>query len=440
MNRTASTLIAFSDSSRSDLADENFKSEGEPPHFSFEDEYPDGGLRAWLVVLGVTCGVCATFGFINAWGVFQAYYTEFYLRGTDPSTIAWIGSVQYALVFMPGLAFGRLFDMGHLRVPVLMASVVLVVSTILTGQCTKFWHLLLCQGFAVGLSSGTIFTAAFGTVPHWFKKRLGIAFAFMAIGSSIGGTVFPIILKNLIAHQRSLLYFQWTMRFTALILLGFLIVCNLTIARRLPPRPTSGPFIDLREFKSPAFSLYTLSAFTAFLGLYTCLTYIDISAVLAGIDPDFAFYLLSIANASSVIGRLGSGIIADRKGPLNAMIPGTLIAGVMTYIWPFVTSKGAFVAVAVIYGISSGIFISLMGQPIVRMGDGNIKDIGMRCGMASTVLSFGALAGPPISGAIQNATGDFKGVGIYAGTCIMMSVLLLVITRQIMLRKVVGNA
>lgn len=37
---------------------------------------------------------------------------------------------------------------------------------------------------------------------------------------------------------------------------------------------------------------------------------------MAGIDPDFAFYLLSITNASSIIGRLGGGILADRYGKL----------------------------------------------------------------------------------------------------------------------------
>ncbi|OBZ67648.1 Riboflavin transporter MCH5 [Grifola frondosa] len=398
------------------------------------DEFPEGGLRAWLVVLGVTCGMCATFGFVNAWGVFQAYYTENLLRGTDPSTIAWVGSVQYALVFMPGIAFGRLFDMGHLRVPVITASVLLFVATFVTAECTEFWHFILCQGIAVGLSCGTIFTAAVGTVPHWFRKKLGIALACMTLGSSVGGTVFPIILKKLIEHQG----FKWTMRIMAFILLALLIVCNITIARRLPPKPKPGPFIHLGEFKNPAYSIYTLSAFVAFLGLYTCLTYIDISAVLAGVDPNFSFYLLSIANACSIIGRLGGGITADRKGPLNVMIPGTLIAGIMTYIWPYVKTKGAFIVVAVIYGIFSGVFVSLIGQPIVRMG--NVEDIGMRAGMVFSIMSLGALAGPPISGAIENSTGNFKAVGIYAGSCIMASVLLLVVTRQILLRKLVGNA
>ncbi len=54
-----------------------------------------------------------------------------------------------------------------------------------------------------------------------------------------------------------------------------------------------------------------------------------------------------------------------------------------------------------------------MVQPLVRMG--KVTEVGMRTGMAFTILSFGALAGPPISGAIFDRTGKFENVGYYAG-------------------------
>lgn len=46
----------------------------------------------------------------------------------------------------------------------------------------------------------------------------------------------------------------------------------------------------------------------------TVLTYIDVSATVNGVDDSFAFYLLSIANASSFLGRLSAGLLADRIG------------------------------------------------------------------------------------------------------------------------------
>ncbi|KAL1948801.1 hypothetical protein VTO73DRAFT_10607 [Trametes versicolor] len=402
-----------------------------PAQVDVEDheECPDGGLRAWLVVFGLASGLCATFGFVNAWGVFQAYYEQYTLRHMSPSDIAWIGSVQYALVFMPGLVFGRLFDIGYLRLPVSLASGLLITCTFLTAECTEFWQLLLCQGFGIGICSGIVFNAAVGTIPHWFDKKLGLALAGMATGSSVGGTIFPIILKNLIERQS----FQWTLRITGFIVTAFLIILNLTIARRVPPKPHNGPFIDLSLFKSAPYSIFSLSLFMGFLGIYTCLTYISLSGILAGVDRDLSFYLLSIANACSLIGRLGGGLAADRFGPINALMPPTFMAGIMTYAWPFATTRGSLIAVAILYGASSGVFVSVMGAPVVQMG--KVTEVGMRVGMTFTIMSLGALAGPPISGAILDRTGSFENVGYYAGTVIMVSVALMGIARQLLLGK-----
>ncbi|KAI8974843.1 MFS general substrate transporter [Trametes punicea] len=401
---------------------------------SEDSECPDGGLKAWLCVLGVSCAVCATFGVVNAWGVFQAYYEQNNLRTKSSSAIAWIGSIQYALTFMPGHPFGRLFDIGYLRLPVAISSAFLIACTILTAECTKYSHFLLCQGIGVGLAGGIVFTAAIGTVSHWFEKKLGLALACVAAGSSVGGTIFPIILKNLLEHQG----FQWTLRINGFIIAGLLLVVNLTVSRRLPPKPHSGPFIDLSIFKVPAYPFLCLSLFVGFLGLYTCLTYLTITGQQAGIGNNLSFYLVSIANAGSLLGRLGGGMLADRFGPLNVLIPGTFITGIMTYVWPFSRNKGSLVAVAVLYGISSGVYIALLAQPAARMG--KITEVGVRVGMVWTIMSFGALAGPPISGTIRDNTGSFKNVGYFAGSCIMGSVLLMLVTRHLLLHKLVGHA
>ena len=47
------------------------------------------------------------------------------------------------------------------------------------------------------------------------------------------------------------------------------------------------------------------------------------------------------------------------------------------------------------------------------MGDGH--DAGRRVGTAMTAIALGAITGPPISGAIAQATGGFEAVGYYAG-------------------------
>jgi len=46
---------------------------------------------------------------------------------------------------------------------------------------------------------------------------------------------------------------------------------------------------------------------------------------------------------------------------------------------------------------------------------GEMEDVGRRVGMYMSVIAFGGIAGPPISGAIMTATGGFVAAGYYAG-------------------------
>ena len=48
--------------------------------------------------------------------------------------------------------------------------------------------------------------------------------------------------------------------------------------------------------------------------VFLVLTYIDVSATFVGIEPNFSFYLISIANASSGFGRVAAGLMSDRIG------------------------------------------------------------------------------------------------------------------------------
>ena len=128
------------------------------------------------------------------------------------------------------------------------------------------------------------------------------------------------------------------------------------------------------------------------------LTYLEVYGTEIGLSPDFAFYLMPIANATSLIGRVGSGLLTDRFGPINILIPSTLVAGILTYAWPFAHGAGSLVVVACIYGIACGVFVGMLHAPVTRMGE--MEDVGRRTGMLMTVVSVGAVSGPPISGAI----------------------------------------
>ncbi|KAN0140868.1 Major facilitator superfamily domain containing protein [Lactarius tabidus] len=379
------------------------------PREHSQEDCPDGGLQAWLVVLGASCATFSTCGYANSWGVFQDYYENVLLKGTSPSTIAWIGSIQFSFIFIPALIVGRLFDLGYLRSTIIVSSINLVACTLLIAECHQYWQFLLCQGFGIGISCGLVFGPVMSAMAHWFKKRRSTALGILAFASSIGGTVFPIMFRNLLVTVG----FKWTMRIIAAILGVAMGVTNLTIRRRLPPTTLAGGLFNVNQFKSPAYTVYTAAGFVSFLGLYTVLTFIGASAPSQGAPDSFSFYLVSIANAGNAVGRLSSGILADRFGPINVMIPTSFVAGVLTLIWPYTRGTAALVTLAITYGASSGAMAALLPAPMMALGES--ADVGRRTGMYLTVASLGALAGPPISGAINHYTGGYTAVAIFAG-------------------------
>ena len=162
------------------------------------------------------------------------------------------------------------------------------------------------------------------------------------------------------------------------------------------------------------------------------LTFIDASAPSQGVPENLSSYLVAAANAGNAVGRLTSGILGDTfgtsssfpsrflthlhhiaLGPINVMIPASFVAGVLTLIWPYTRGTAELFTLAVTYGMSSGAMVPLMGAPIMALGESS--DVGRRTGMYFTIVSLGALAGPPISGAIVHATGSYTAVGIFAG-------------------------
>ena len=139
------------------------------------------------------------------------------------------------------------------------------------------------------------------------------------------------------------------------------------------------------------------------------------------------------ATKSDIIGRIACGVLSDRTGPLNSMIPMTTVAGILTMAWPYARTSNSLIIIAVFYGIASGAFgthfmvtlswwsctnrkiaAGLLSLPVTAMGD--IGDIGRRQGMLFSLLAVGAILGPPISGIINMATHGYVAVGFYAGT------------------------
>lgn len=100
----------------------------------------------------------------------------------------------------------------------------------------------------------------------------------------------------------------------------------------------------------------------------------------------------------------------------------SLLSGVITLaLWIPGTSAAALIVYGIIFGFSSGGFISLGPACIAQISD--IREIGSRTGTAFLVFSFGSLTGSPIGGALVSAMGgSYLGLQLFAGLAMTVSV------------------
>jgi len=128
-------------------------------------------------------------------------------------------------------------------------------------------------------------------VSTWFKRRRAAALGIVASGSSVGAVIMPITLEKLIPR----IGFGWAVRVIALIQLFTLLIPNMFMQSRLPPR-IAGPLVDMKAWKQPSYTIYAWGVFLAFWGLYTPFFYATSYATKVGAPENLAPYILAMMN------------------------------------------------------------------------------------------------------------------------------------------------
>lgn len=116
--------------------------ENDPSAYTAEEEeiwYPEGGLKAYLVVLGGWCGMIGGFSLMNSVGVIQAFLQENQLRDYSASTVGWIFSIYLFFIFGTSLQIGPVFDAHGPFWLLLVGSIIMVVMFMALAECTRMY-------------------------------------------------------------------------------------------------------------------------------------------------------------------------------------------------------------------------------------------------------------------------------------------------------------
>ncbi|KAH7377121.1 riboflavin transporter MCH5 [Plectosphaerella cucumerina] len=360
------------------------------------DTYPEGGWRAWSIVLGAWLALFSSLGLLSSIATFHTYLHSHQLANYSNGEIGWIFSVYTFVCFGGGVFIGPIFDKYGPRVLILVGTVCLVTSLMLLSFCHEYPQFLLTFGILGGVGTSLLFTPSIAVVGHWFSLRRGLATGIATTGGSMGGIAFPLLMNSLFDRV------GWS-RTISVIAMICLVLCgfsNLLLRSRLPPASNAKPRPDIRILREPAFALTTLGIFLLELSMFIPLTYISSYMVSEGFDTSFSYHILPILNAGSVLGRLLAGPWADRFGPFNVNILAVLLSIVACLgVWlPFGSTPQGIVVFAVIFGFASGSNISVGPVCIGRLC--RTEEYGKYYATAYTSVSFACLVGIPAAGHI----------------------------------------
>ncbi|KAH8120850.1 hypothetical protein FP744_10001368 [Trichoderma asperellum] len=384
-------------------------------------------LSPWTGYLQILAGhlmIFDTFGYIGSWGLFQSYYIS--TLGRSQSDISWIGSLQIFLIYFVGTFSGRVLDAGYLRTTLAVGCSLQIIGIFTTASATAYWQILLSQGICVGLGDGLIFCPMISLISTYYAKNRALAVSFAAAGAATGGMVFPSIARQLIPTLGE----PWAVRVMGFVFTFNSVIALIVVRPKVAPRK-SGAFIEWEAFKELPYLLYAIGIFLSLWGLYFAYFYASFSystemisifgSKILHVPSAPSFYLIIAINGIGLPGRIFPAYLATRVvgNALYVLIPLTFSAGVLLYLWKYVTSYNGFLAWIIVYGFFANAVQSLFVGSVGSLTKDPQK-MGVRVGMIFTIISFACLTGPPIAGALIDLdNGNFLYAQIFGITSVV---------------------
>ncbi|KAK0447182.1 major facilitator superfamily domain-containing protein [Armillaria borealis] len=392
--------------------------------------FPEGGLRAWRTICGVALVQFSTFGYTNAYGVYNDFYVREYMSNISSSQLSWIGSVQLMLVLSVGLFSGRLYDTGYFYHLMIGGAFLFVFSFFMLSLTSpgQYYQVFLAQGIGAGLAIGIMYIPGIAVVSHYFQRRRLFAMGIATSGSGLGGAVQPIMLNRLFYGRVG---FNNGVRISAAFNAGVLIIALLLMRTRLPstPRKDRSTLLHMRAFfREGPYVATVVGTIFVLAGLYFPIFFLQLSAIKNGIDPDLAFYVLPVLNAFTILGRVIPSLFVHRMGIYNFMIPCVTSCAILIYCTLTVKTVAATFTIAPLYGLFVGAYVGFLA-PMVGSLAKQDSEIGARMGICFAFTGFGGLVGNPIAGALLTSSYLWWRPSLFAGLCVTCGAILFTLAR-----------
>ncbi len=334
--------------------------------------------------------------------------------------------------------FGSLVDRWSLKGMMLLGALGMSFGYIILSFTTATWQVPLVYGAFMMLGTNLLGPLTTSTLlARWFTKKRGMALGIAAVGTSVGGFVFPPLIQGLIDQHE----WRTALRYLGVGLLvvavpAVLLVVNSPQLKGLhadgapmdpdfvPPATTPVSFGSLLKNRNFILIAIVMSfLFATYTGVMSNMVPF---AMGRGLTADEGAFLISALAVAGIVGKLVFGAVADKVDLRWGL--GTSMALVIASMLVFAYFQGltALMVGSILIGLAAGGMLPVWGALLaVLFGSTNY---GRVMGMMNPVIMPLTLAGAPIAGFIFDTTGAYTGAFLTfaASLCVGIALLILI--------------
>jgi len=372
----------------------------------------------WNVVGATVVFQCVVFGLLIYSFTFwvEPWSQEF---GASRGEIMVAISAFNVMVAAMGPFVGRAMDHLPVRYFVIAGAFSCSAGFMLLSVASAAWHVIAI--FAIIMAGTAILSgplAAQTLVTLWFHERRGRALGISALGTSIGGFIFPIVTTALIATYgwREASFILGVMALLVLVPVAWAVVADpdhssLADDASTPQDGSLAVATPLeRDWRVGEVLRERCFWILIFTNLPLMISFSAIQFNLGPLMQDFEVpqqmgaLVVSAMAVSMIFGKLFFGSQADRRSHNILLVLMAIGFALCAVAFLSASSFITLMPAAIVMGFATGGFLPLMAAIIgSRFGT---RSFGRVIGMTGPVLAVGAI-GPLVAGRVRDITGSY---------------------------------
>jgi MFS family permease len=324
---------------------------------------------------------------------------------------------------------GWLLDRIPAQIVMTVAAVAVIIGYLWGSTLHSFGPMVAAFALIGGGVSASTYVPAMMVAANWATERRGLALGIVLAGAAMGGTVLAPVFEVLLVH------YGWRVAMVCLTI-PMLLIAIPTILVMVRTRPPSGsgaksvreeaatlPGLELGPaLMSMPFWMLVVTEFIYNIGYQGFVHHLMTYYIGAGFRPERAALILGLLTLFTVVGAIGLGGFADKRGVRVVLIASLvgLAAGITIVLGATSRGFGSFYAAASMVGAGLSVGASATLLPAILVEALGLRRYGTLWGIVRLLGWIGGGLGPFLAGQIFDRTGTYTLAFEFCAICMLI--------------------